>query len=98
MAEEETVAAVEVVEAAAENVAAGMIAVEAGRASAVKVTSRDQKATAVEVLEECHCAVSGACSCDPFRVRHCRGQLGFWHLPRRLSGCCCVGSGCRFRC
>jgi hypothetical protein len=41
---------------------------------------------------------SGACSREPFRVRLRRGRLRFWRWLRRLFGCCCEGSGCRFRC
>jgi hypothetical protein len=41
---------------------------------------------------------SGACSREPFRARLLRGRLRFWRWLRRLFGCCCEGSGCRFRC
>jgi hypothetical protein len=42
--------------------------------------------------------LNGACSREPFHARLLRERLGFWRLLRRLFGCCCGESGCRFRC
>ena len=52
----------------------------------------EQVAFAVRLVSD------GAWSRRPFRGYLLRGRSGFWRWLRRLFGCCCEGSGCRFRC
>lgn len=93
---------------AADDLAAALEAVhvglEAGRALVVEAWARVLLTTGlVASVVVCLGNDGGLASDDswsrrPFRDCLLQGRFGFWRWLRRLFGCCCEGSGCRFRC